>query len=276
MGWDAKERRTLTTMRGVDLIPVDKGHLAMLHLGLILSIGGNEVQKLIIFSGVLLLTVMSIALGHLTDENLQNFQYNAELVSVAPIVDGYLDDPVWDEALPAKLEQEIINGRQWHASDDFTGSFKAVWRSGFLYVAIKLRDDQFEKQQSKLFREDQLVLHVDPHHYQGKDEFNRYEIPVGAEAGVLKSPLTSVAWGNDGQTCELSFRLGELANKDHIMGFCIAYDDVDNGQLQNKIAWAPRGYTENDLMLPDLVFTASINPNAQQKLIRWGQIKRLY
>ena len=233
-------------------------------------------RKQILFTGILLLTVFSYALGHLRDENLQNFQYNAELVSVAPIVDGYLDDPVWEDVLPVKLKQEIITGNEWHESYDFTGSFKAVWRSGFLYVAIKIQDDKFEKYQSKLLREDQLILYIDQYHDQLKDELYRYEIPIGTEEGVLRSPLTSVAWGNDGQTCELSFRLGDLASKDNSIGFFIAYDDVDNGQLQNTIAWAPDGYTAQDNMLPDLVFTASINPNAQQKLIRWGQIKSLY
>lgn len=233
-------------------------------------------RKKFLLSGILMLTVFSYALGHLRDENLQNFQYNAELVSVAPIVDGYLDDPVWDDVLPAKLNQDIITGLKWHESYDFTGSFKAVWRSGFLYVAIKIQDDRLEKYQSKLFREDQLILYIDQYHDQLKDELYRYEIPVGKEEGVLKSPLTSVAWGNDGQTCELSFRLGDIASKDNTVGFSIAYDDVDNGQLQNTIAWAPEGYTEKDNRLPDLVFTARINPNAQQKLIRWGQIKSLY
>ncbi len=233
-------------------------------------------RKQILLAGVLLLTVVSYTLGHLKDENLQNFQYNAELVSVAPIVDGYLDDPVWEEALPGKLNREIMAGHQWMESDDFTGSFKAVWRGGFLYVAIKIQDDQFEKYQSKLLREDRLILYIDQFHYQRKDNLYRYEIPIGIEEGVLKSPLASVAWGNDGQTCELSFRLGDIASKGNTIGFSIAYNDVDNGQLQNKIAWGPEGYTEQDNMLPDIVFTAKINPNAQQKLIRWGQIKRLY
>lgn len=233
-------------------------------------------RKKILLSGILMLTVFSYALGHLRDENLQNFQYNAELVSVAPIVDGYLDDPIWDDVLPAKLNQDIITGIKWRESYDFTGSFKAVWRSGFLYVAIKIQDDRIEKYQSKLFREDQLILYIDQYHDRLKDELYRYEIPIGKEEGVLKSPLTSVAWGNDGQTCELSFRLGDIASKDNTIGFSIAYDDVDNGQLQNTIAWAPDGYTEQDNRLPDLVFTARINPNAQQKLIRWGQIKSLY
>lgn len=226
--------------------------------------------------GLLLLTVVSYALGHLNDRHLQNFQYDAELVTVAPIVDGYLDDPVWENALPAKLNQEIMDGHPWPESSDFTGSFKAVWRSGSLYVAIKIQDDQFEKYQPKLLREDRLILYIDQYHSPRKSDLHRYEIPIGTVDSVLKPPLTSVAWANDGQTCELGFRLGDIANKDNVVGFSIAYADVDNGQLQNIIGWAPEDYTEQDDRLPDLVFTAKINPNAQQKLIRWGQIKRLY
>ena len=233
-------------------------------------------RKPILFGGVLLLMAMSYASGHITDENLQYFQYNAELAPVAPIVDGYLDDPVWEDAFLGKLDQEIRTGYPWPDSTDFSGSFKAVWRSGFLYVAIKIQDDQFKKHQSKLFLEDQLILHIDEDHNKRKADLYRYEIPIGAESGVLKSPLISVAWGNDGRTCELSFRLGDLARKDNIVGFNIAYEDVDDGQLQNIIAWAPDGYTEKFEMVPDLVFTAKISPTAQQKLIRWGQIKSLY
>ena len=233
-------------------------------------------RKQFLLIGLLFLIGVSIALGHLTDEKLQNFQYNAELVSVAPIVDGYLDDPVWEDAILGKLNQEIVSGNQWFESDDFTGSFKAVWRGGFLYIAITIQDDHFAKYQSKPNREDQLVLHIDEYHFQRKQDVNRYAIPVGVETGSWKTPLTSVAWGSDGHSCELSFHLGDIAYKDNAIGFSIAYYDVDNSHLQNKIAWGPVGYIEQDEMLPDLVFTASINPTEQQKLIRWGQIKRLY
>ena len=51
---------------------------------------------------ILLLTLLPYALGHVTGSNLQNFQYNADLVAIAPIVDGYLDDPVWGESNPRK------------------------------------------------------------------------------------------------------------------------------------------------------------------------------
>jgi len=233
-------------------------------------------NKQIILTSLLLLTTGFYALGHLTDGELQNFQYNAELVSVAPIVDGYLDDPVWEVALPGKLEQELMTGQRWPESPDFTGSFAAVWRGGFLYIAIKLADDQLETQQAKVRREDHLILYIDPHHTGRREELYRYAIPIGQETGVLKPPLTRVAWGNNGQTCELSFRIDNLAKKGNSVGFIIAYNDVDGGRLQHKIAWAPEGYTEADEMLPDLVFTAKIEPNTQQKLIQWGRIKSLY
>ena len=57
-----------------------------------------------------LLVVTPYALGHVMGGNLQNFQYNAELVPVAPIVDGYLDDPVWEKAIPGKIEQDLVTG----------------------------------------------------------------------------------------------------------------------------------------------------------------------
>ena len=225
---------------------------------------------------ILLLATVPHALGHVTGRNLQNFQYNADLAPVAPIVDGYLDDPAWDRADPGKLEQDLMSGDRWRESPDFTGTFAAVWRNGFLYVGVKLIDDQLENRQRKLLREDHLIVYVDPHHSGRMEDLYRFDIPIEKEMGTLKSPLTRVAWGNDGQTCELSFRLDNLARKGNSIGFFIAYNDVDSGHLQHKIAWAPEGYTEENQDLPDLAFTARIEPTRQQKLIQWGRIKSLY
>ncbi len=232
-------------------------------------------KKLILIITLLLITT-SYALGHIIGKNFQNFQYNAELAPVAPIVDGYLDDPVWETAVPGKMEQDIISGHRWNAPHDFTGSFAAVWRNGFLYVAIKLTDDHIETRKTKLLREDHLTLHLDPHHSGRKEDLYSFDIPLRNETAVLKHPLTRVEWGNDGQTCELSFRLNDLASKGNTIGFLITYNDVDNGSLQHKITWLPEGYTEENELLPDLVFTAKIEPNKQQKLIQWGRIKSLY
>ena len=231
-------------------------------------------QIIVIISCLLVIT--PYALGHVMGRNLQNFQYNAELAPVAPIVDGYLDDPVWEKAIPGKIEQDLATGERLPESSDFTGSFAAVWRNGFLYVAIKLIDDQIETRQKKLLRQDHLIIYLDPHHSGQKDDLYRFEIPIQNGTGVLKSPLTRVEWGNDGQTCELSFRLDNIARKGNAVGFAIAYNDVDNGQLRRKISWVPDGYTEEHEYIPDLFFTAKIEPTKQQKLIQWGRIKSLY
>ena len=61
-------------------------------------------KQIIVIISFLLMITPSV-LGHVMGENLQNFQYNAELVPVAPIVDGYLDDPVWEKAIPGKTGQ---------------------------------------------------------------------------------------------------------------------------------------------------------------------------
>ena len=224
----------------------------------------------------LLLIAVPFALGHVMGANLQNFQYNADFVAVAPIVDGYLDDPVWETVTPGKLDKDLTTGKHLPESPDFSGSFAAVWRNGFLYVAIKITDDQLETRQQKLLREDHLILYIDPHHSGRMEDLYRFEIPIHRDTGTLKHPLTRVEWGNDGQTCELSFRLDDLARKGNSIGFWIIYNDVDSGQLQNKITWAPEGYTEEMELLPDLIFTARIEPNRQQKLIQWGHIKSLY
>ena len=105
-------------------------------------------QIIVIISFLLMIT--PYALGHVKGGNLQNFQYNAELAPVAPIVDGYLDDPVWEKAIPGELTQDLITGERLPESSDFTGSFAAVWRSGFLYVAVKLIDDQIETRQREI------------------------------------------------------------------------------------------------------------------------------
>ena len=71
-----------TTTKVMLLIPSDKGEQVKEEF--------MNLNKQIIITFSLLLMITSYALGHIMGENLQNFQYNAELAPVAPIVDGYL------------------------------------------------------------------------------------------------------------------------------------------------------------------------------------------
>lgn len=236
---------------------------------------GNLISTAVILS----LAAVSGGFAHITDpESGLKFQYYAELVEVSPVIDGVLDDTPWHETgLPAKMEQEANYDEQWQESSDFTGLFTGVWRSGFLYIAVQLTDDHVENHGAKLSEKDHLVIYLDPDHSGHKSELYRYDLPVGEDDQQLfVPPLRSVAWGDDGQSCELMFSLGDIAEKGNSIGFWIYYNDVDNGRMEHQISWGPPGYTDDNLSLPDLVFTAKLKPNTNQKILQWGRIKSFY
>lgn len=232
----------------------------------------------VIFTLVLSLATILNCFAHVIDsESGLNFQYNAKLAeTTAPIVDGRFDDPAWEGVARGKIEQEIGENRRWRESSDFAGEFAAVWRNGSLYVAIKITDDSLETHQAKLSRQDRLVIYIDPDHSGHKSELYRHVLPIGEKTPFLKPPLRLVAWSNNGQTCELSFNLGHIPNKGERIGFGIFYYDVDGSRMHHQLAWGPAGYTDQEDRLPDLVFTAQLKPVANQKAVRWGEIKSLY
>jgi hypothetical protein len=236
-----------------------------------------KLGKQIFITTVLLLVAVISCFGHIIDlETGSYFQYNAELVEVSPVVDGVLNDTPWQEVRGlGEMEQEIMDDTQWQGSSDFDGSFVAVWRRGFLYIAIRLTDDHLETHDTKLSQQDHLVVYLDPDHNGHKSDLYRYNLPVGENDRLFPAPLTAVAWGDDGQSCELMFNLGHLADKGNSVGFWIYYNDVDEGRLRHRISWGPAGYTIDDQLLPDLVFVAKIEPNRDHKILQWGQIKSL-
>ncbi|MDE0300046.1 MAG: hypothetical protein OXN17_15535 [Candidatus Poribacteria bacterium] len=232
-------------------------------------------------STIALLSLVAVPAGFAHIINLESglkFQYSAELVEVSPVIDGILNDTPWHETgIPGKMEQEVIYDEQWQESSDFTGLFTGVWRSGFLYIAVQLTDDHVENFGAKLSEKDHLVVYLDPDHSGHKSDLYRYDLPVGEdERQSFVPPLRSVAWGDDGLSCELMFYLGDIAEKGNSVGFWIYYNDVDNGRLEHRISWGPPGYTYDDLSLPDLVFTAKLKPHSNQKILQWGRIKSFY
>jgi hypothetical protein len=232
----------------------------------------------VILAVALFLATMPNCFAHIIDsESGLNFQYNAKLAeTTAPIVDGRFDDPAWEGAVRGKINQEIGKNERWRESSDFAGEFAGVWRNGSLYLAIKITDDSLETHQAKLSRQDRLVIYIDPDHSGHKSDLYSHVLPVGENSPLLKPPLRLVAWSNNGQTCELSFNLGNIPKKGERIGFGIFYYDVDGSRLHHQIAWGPAEYDATDDRLPDLVFIAQLKPVTNQKAVRWGEIKSLY
>lgn len=228
-------------------------------------------------TAILMLAAASVSFAHIVDPDTGfPFQYRANLAEVAPIVDGFLDDPAWEAAELGNMEWDIIENERWEPnSDDFMGAFVAVWRNSFLYIAIKLTDDQVETHEEKLSRQDHLEIYLDIDHTGYKSNFFHYTLRAGEHNPAPNSPIIMVAWSDDGQSCELSVNLGQSPKKDDAIGFGINYNDVDGGRLHHKIGWAPILSTEENT-LADLVFTAKLKLNTNLRAMQWGSIKSLY
>ena len=195
---------------------------------------------------------------------------------ISPVVDGFLDDPVWKDATSGQLNQEVREENLWSGSEDFEGSFAAVWRNGFLYIAIQLTDDQVETHHEKLSLRDHLEIYLDIDHTGHKSDLYRHIIPVGQNAPPSNSPPMMVVWGSNGRSCELSVNFRYTLRKDEAIGFAIRYNDVDGGRLNHRVGWGPAGYNTLEDFLADLVFTAKMKQSENQKAMQWARIKNLY
>ena len=204
------------------------------------------------------------------------FRYKAKLVEIAPVIDGFLDDPAWDDAISAALDHDVKEDRRWQESSDFKATFAAVWRNASLYIAVELTDDQIETAHEKLNLQDRLEIYIDTGHSGQQSDLYRHILPVGQDIMGAGNQGLSVNWGNGGQSVELSFDLMQTPKKEDTISFGIYYYDVDDDRLNHKLRWGPAGQSEPQDALADLVFTANIKLNANQKAIQWGRIKQLY
>ena len=225
---------------------------------------------------IILIAASYSSAGIIDPKTGAEFKYKAKLAEVAPVVDGFLDDPAWDDAISAALDHDIKQDRRWEESSDFKGTFAAVWRNTSLYVAVELTDDQIETANEKLAMQDRLEIYLDIEHSGKQSDLYRYTIPVGRDITLADSQRLQANWGNAGQSVELIFDLGHTPRKEDTISFGIYYYDVDGDRLNHQFRWGPTGQTEPADALADLVFTANIKLNANQKAIQWGRIKQLY
>ena len=229
------------------------------------------------FSALIILIIASHGSARITDPATgAEFRYKAKLVEVAPVVDGFLDDPAWGDAISAALDHNVEEDQRWDESSDFKGTFAAVWRNASLYIAIELTDDQIETAHEKLSLQDRLEIYLDIGHSGQQSDLHRHTLPVGNDIMVTGNQGLLVNWGNGGQSVELSFDLMQTPKKEDTISFGIYYYDVDDDRLNHKFRWGPTGQTEPEDALADMVFTANIKLNANQKAIQWGRIKQLY
>ena len=234
------------------------------------------VKKLLFCTIIILIAASCISAGIIDPKTGAEFRYKARQVEVAPVIDGFLDDPVWDDAISAPLDHDVKGDRHWGDFSDFKANFAAVWRNAFLYIAIELTDDQIETAHEKINLQDRLEIYIDTGRSGQQSDLYRYTLPVGEDIMAAGNQGFMVNWGNGGQSVELSFDLMQTPKKEDTISFGIYYYDVDDDRLNHKLRWGPTGQSEPADALADLVFTANIKLNANQKAVQWGRIKQLY
>ena len=205
----------------------------------------------------------------------KGFIYKAERVSIAPVVDGYLDDPAWKKAKPEKLQWNFSKKQAWNQPVDFDGQFASVWHSDLLYIAVKLEDNYLLSNKKKdVFKQDHLEIHLDFNKKGKKSDQSQYLIATGNQQVQQKSPLeTLAAWGNNYKSYEFRLNLSSKPSVGDETYFGIFYHDFDgNDKFHQTVGWSETSIDR----LAKLAFTKTITVDANQKAVQWGRIKSLY
>jgi len=235
--------------------------------------------KFFFLGGILSLTIINLAFSSIEIETDGKLSYEVELVQVAPIVDGILDDPAWRNANYAKLEWETSENIFWNSKGDFDAQFSAVWRDSNLYLAIRFRDDIIKQRISESMEYDRFELYFDLENSGYMNKRCQYTIPVNDNNSRQDPNNPSVIWNLRKGICELSFNLGEIPRKGKIIGFGIYYKDVDFGELvENQIGWAPKEgiLPGEEEKLGEFLFDSDIKPANNKIVTQWGKIKTLF
>jgi len=204
------------------------------------------------------------------------FIYRAKMVSIAPVIDGVLDDPAWKEAEEGVLGWNATEGEEWKGNEDFEGRFKVVWKGGTLYVALRFRDDRLEMASIDFSKRDSVEIYVDMNRYAPRSHSNRYTIPFGESKPCDNVDRVYSAWSKDGTVFEASFTLDRPPALGMVIGFDICYDDVD-GDYKKQIRWTDESLNNRRKpLLGDLILEGMEDRPARKAATTWGRIKSLY
>ena len=190
----------------------------------------------------------------------------------APIVDGVLDDPAWEGLTLERLEWEVDAATTWTQTLEFDGAFRAVWRDGVLYVALRLDDDDVVALPYSPEESDRLQIFVED---RASNQARVYTVPV-LEGNSREDPYVPfAAWSGDGSVCELSLDTEAMYTDRPEMRVNLVYVDADSDEMPRRIGWVPQGPGAIEPQWGTLRFEIDLTSDA--KLVTsWGKMKTLY
>jgi hypothetical protein len=224
-----------------------------------------------VFAGCALLAVVQFAQASETSATVI-LSYAVEHVQTAPIVDGVLDDPAWQELEPQRFDWEVDSALTWAQSAEFDGSFRAVWRDGTVYIALRLDDDELMSIPSAPTESDRVELYIESRPALGVQLLT---VPVFEVSSLEDDDSPFVAWSADGSVCEMSLESESMYADRRELGINLIFVDVDPEQPSRRIGWVPQG---PNALKPQLgTFRFADNLSVDAKLVTsWGNLKTLY
>lgn len=158
---------------------------------------------------VLVLLRATVAVASETKSN-EPPTYRVVRATAAPIVDGRLDDPVWQKIKVEPLGWEVDLVMPWADESDVRGSFRAVWREGRVYFAVSLEDDRVETDNRKAELSDRLELYMMRSYAPSP---RRYTVPVRATGSMEDPNVPFAVWSPDGKVCEFSLETSAMYDR---------------------------------------------------------------
>ncbi len=214
--------------------------------------------------------LLALAFGWTAAASDTEWTYAAFKGKSAPIVDGSLDDPSWEEVESEPLQRDFENGSLREGDADFEAEFKAVWRDGSLYVAVKIRDDQRISNQSEPMQSDRFILEMP----QSDGQRKRFLAPL-FQMQAVDNPATFFGeWSVDGSALEFSLETNAMFSADALMRLNMYYIDVDAGEPDRTIGWA-NPLASGDPQFGTILFQRG-PISANTLTTTWGGVKTLY
>lgn len=214
--------------------------------------------------------LLALALGWTAAASETEWAYAAFKGKSAPIVDGSLDDPSWEEIESEPLQRDFENGALREGDADFEATFKAVWRDGSLYVAVEIRDDQRISNPSEPTLSDRFVLEIP----QSDGQAKRFLAPL-YQIEAVDNPKTFFGeWSSDGRALEFSLETNAMFSADALLRLNMYYIDVDADEPDRTVGWA-NPLASGDPQYGAIHFQRG-SASANTLETTWGGVKTLY
>ena len=198
--------------------------------------------------------------------------YSVTRAKAAPIIDGVLDDPAWEDVPAEPLEWVVDAAITWNDPNDFEGSFKAVWREGTLYVALMMQDDGLVINPDEPTRSDRMEFYITTEY---GDSGHRYTVPLLETSSLEDANIPFAAWSSDARVCEFSIETEVMYRENPELLINFYYVDVDPGDPDVRIGWVPHSGYSTEPQYGTLRFRRRLGPDAHL-VTTWGNVKTLY